>query len=224
MEHTDVVLQRIQLIRKRKQRNIHDCAAFLNISKKDYLKFEQDAEMLSLPEVELLAFYFGVSPSAFFEPNPQENDWLALLDDQVKPQYLNFRHKMIQAKIASAFQKKAIRLDEIHEQTSIPVEVLEQYTSGEEPIPLDHLLEISRVLGFDVNDLVAAEWSDHQDINLEPPKNRWQPEFSSDHSPDEAQEGDAYLQLLSALKALPTHDRAEVAKLLLTKLKSIKNG
>ena len=224
MENTTTILRRIQRIRKRKQRSLHDCAAFLNISKEDYLRFEKNAGTLTLPEVELLAVYLGVSPDAFFESDHPENQILGILDRKVQSQFLQLRHKMIQAKIASELQTKAIQLEKIQGQTEIPLKELEQYQSGEKPIPLDHLLEISQVLGLDINALVSLDGSGQEESSQVSVKNRWQPEFSADHNLDEAQEGDAYRQLLSALQALPRHDRAEIAKLLLTKLKSIKNG
>jgi transcriptional regulator with XRE-family HTH domain len=224
MENVDTILRRIQQVRKRRQRNIHECAAFLNLSKEAYLEFEQGSEMLTLPEVELLAHFFGVSPVSFFNSNHSEIQLLAILDDQVQPQYIQIRHKMIRARITSEMQKRSISLNLLQELTGIPQIELDGYLKGEKSIPLDHLIEINRALELPAGALVDVDWSDN--ISDKPPalENHWDHEFfpSGDHSA--VQENSAYLQLLSALRALPKKDQAEVAKVLLEKLKSILNG
>lgn len=224
MEHTNLLLRRIQKIRKLKQRNLHDCAAFLQISKEDYLQFEQGALMISLPEIELLAHFLGVSPSTFFQKGQSASQMLGMLDEQVQPQFLQLRHKMIQAKIAAEMQRKSIQPEQIQEQADITQSELEAYIYGEMPIPLDHLLAISDALGFDLKDLLGPIWFAEENTPSLQTDNKWQHEFSLNANMEGAQAESAYHQLLSALQALPIRDQAEVAKILLEKLKSIMNG
>ena len=224
MENVDTILRRIQQVRKRRQRNIHECAAFLNLSKEAYLGFEQGSEMLTLPEIELLAYYFGVSPVIFFTPTHIEIQLPAVLDDQLQPHYVQIRHKMIMARISSEMQKKSISLDLLHELTGIPHIELDVYIKGEKSIPLDNLMEISRALELPADKLVDNDLSD--DVSDKQPayENHWEHEFIQSGDQNTVQENSAYFQLVSALRALPKKDQAEVAKILLEKLKSIMNG
>lgn len=224
MENVETILRRIQQARKCRQRNIHECAAFLNLSKEAYLGFEQGSEMLTLPEVELLAHYFGVSPVIFFTPTHIEIQLLAVLDDQLQPHYVQIRHKMIRARITSEMQKKSISLDLLHKLTGIPHIELDVYLKGEKSIPLDNLMEISRALALTADELVDTDLSNDISDKLPAYENHWEHEFIPSGDQNTVQENSAYFQLVSALRALPKKDQAEVAKILLEKLKSIMNG
>ena len=223
MEKTSAVLHRIHKVRKIKQRNIHDCAAFLNTSKEDYLLFEQGSKWLSLPEIELLALYFGVSPAIFFQPGQWESERLKLLDDHIQPQFTKLRDKMIQAKISSKLREQAITPEEVSERTDIPPDDFYAYLNGEKAIPLDQLLKISEVISLTDKDLFEPVWSARTDVNSYESIQQWQPEYASDENQEQT-EPSPYAQLKLALQELPKPDQAEVAKILLKKLQSIKTG
>lgn len=223
MQTIEVILRRVHEVRKIKQRNIHDCAAFLNISKEDYLHFEQGSELLSLPEIELLALFLGVSPSIFFKPDHWENKKLGLLDDHIQPQFTNLRHKMILARITDELRNKSLTPEKILEETDISPTDLNDYLSGEKSIPLDLLLKISKVLDLTEEDLIGPAWLGRPDENLPKSQNNWQWEYSPQGF-QENPEDSIYGQLILALQQLSKKDQAEMAKVLLEKLKSIKNG
>ncbi len=223
MERKDAILQRINEIRRIKQRNIHDCAAFLNISREGYLKFEQGFEMLSLPEIEILALYLGVSPLIFFQPDHQENQKLAILEEKVRPTFTNLRHKMLHAKITGEMHKKSITIDQIEEQTDIPVAELKAYLNGEKPIPFDRLLEISESVSLTPEEMIDPLLIKKDGSKTTTSIGRWEREFSGDDN-QATKEDSSYEQLILALQKLPRKDQAEVAKVLLEKLNSITIG
>jgi transcriptional regulator with XRE-family HTH domain len=222
MQTIEEILRRVHKVRKIKQRNIHECAAFLNISKEDYLQFEQGAELLTLPEIELLALFLGVSPSIFFKHDHWENQKLGLLDDHTQPQFTNLRHKMIFTRINAELRKKSLTPDKILEGTDISPTELNDYLSGEKPIPLDQLLKIIEVLNLTIEDLLEPAVLERPGSNPPTSINKWRWEYSPREN-QENPEGSSYGQLLLALQQLPKEDQAEVAKDLLEKLKSIKN-
>lgn len=222
MEKTSAVLDRIHKIRKIKHRNIHDCAAFLNISKEGYLQFEQGSKWLSLPEMELLALYFGVSPAIFFQPDQWESERLKLLDDHIQPQFTKLRDKMILAKISSKSHEQSITLEEISEKTGLPQDDLNAYLNGEMSIPLDHLLKVSELIGLTDQDLLEPVWSTPADSNFSKSTQQWQPEYVSDKNQEQS-EPSPFEELTLALQQLSKTDQAEVAKILLKKLQAIQN-
>jgi hypothetical protein len=223
METTSTVLCRIHKVRKVKQRNIHDCAAFLNISKEDYLQFEQGSKMLTLPEIELLALYLGVSPRIFFQPEQWENERLRLLDDHIQPQFTKLRDKMIQAKIIAKMKAEDLSSEKISNKTEIPLADLNSYQNKETPIPLDHLLKIGEAIGLTSQDLIEPFWQNIPENEPSESANQWQQDYVPSEREEDSQ-ATYYKQLTLALQKLSEADQAEVAKFLLKKLQKLKNG
>lgn len=225
MEKTKAILQQIQRVRKIKQRNIHDCAAFLNISKEDYLDLEQGSRKITLPEIELLALFFGVSPLIFFQTDHLENQKLGILEEHVQSKYTQLRQKMILARIIAEMHKKSISPEQIQEQTDISLAELKAYDNGKKSIPIEHLLKISEVLGLTEEELIETSYATKTDNNGQHSRNQWQREFlSTDIQQDPNDDSSYYNQLMLALHELPKRDQAEVASFLLKKLQSNKFG
>jgi lambda repressor-like predicted transcriptional regulator len=220
MERKNAILRRIHEVRKIMQRNIHDCASFLNITKDDYHKFEQQAELLSLPEMELLARYFGVSPRIFLQDDHWEEQRLEILDDHVQPKYKNLRHKMIRAKINAEIHIKSISLDQIQAETAIDIPELKNYLHEGYPIPLDQLLKICEVVSIPIESLIGPTWPEKTDINKPAPTAHWQQEFPANKNPELGEEN-VLSQLTLALQKLPKKEQAEVTKFILEKLQTI---
>lgn len=222
MQKIDSILQRIDDIRILNQRSAHDCAMFLNISRYAYLRFEQGDELLSIPELELLAAYFRVSPTSFLSDHLQE-DWFKVFDENLKSEYIRIRNKMIRAKLNSAIAKNGLTLEEIQEKTGITHNALQTYIQGKIPIPLDHLLLISDCLSLAESDFFESSWhktNNGGDLDQEIPQNEW---LSEDQNQFEISDN-SYNNLLIALKSIPKKDQAEIAKIIFEKLISMKNG
>jgi len=133
--NSEIVLDNIKKIRKLQKRSIHDCAAFLNISRSSYLKFEQGQTSLSLPEIELLAHYFGVPVGILFQPDLDETASLPLLDKEIHPGYTQLRNKMICAQLNISLAEQNLDLSQLHETTQIPLESLKAYFDASQPVP-----------------------------------------------------------------------------------------
>ena len=73
---------KIKGIRKSMQMSLHDCAKVLGTSTNRYLAFEQGEESLSLPEIEILAFYFGIPIMECLEGQVNSSLRFSLLEDE----------------------------------------------------------------------------------------------------------------------------------------------
>lgn len=209
-------------IRKTLQLSLHDCANILGISKDHFLAFEQGTGSLSLPELEILALYFGVPLAESLQGQPLESERFHLLEDPKRLTYKQLREKWIRSRLILERQHTGLSLEALSEALAIPVETLKQYEQGDANIPLEHLQLIGNHLGLSLEaffpENMATGSEDEQ--ATEPVPAHWNPEFPNTQNATEESE-DPYGQLLAALKKIPEEDQAQIAKILLNKLKSI---
>lgn len=215
--NTDLVLKRIRNIRKSKHLRMKDCAKALGVSKDSYRSFEEGSKPISIPELELLAFYLGVSPTALVENERETTPFAKVLHEDIRPQYISLRRKMVAALISAAREEKAISLEELQQATRITTEDLDAYEQGDIPIPLTELFLISDYLEISHKALFSAVTkadSDHESQNLD---GSWDLDFSKgSNEPAD----DELMDLLHALRHLSKKDQAEIAKIILEKLRS----
>lgn len=214
------VAQRIKHIRKSKRLKTKDCAKVLGFSKETYQSVENGSRSLTLPELELLAFYLGVLPSALFQNENIFETYPPLLKKDIRPHYLTLRRKMIGTLISSIFENNTCSISELQQATQIPEEKLQAYLNGESPIPLDDLLKISDILEIPHKSLYEPVWL--TDSSLEKPwlEHDWGAEFSKENVSEPTNDDEIYKPLLQALKHLSISDQAHIAKTILEKLKA----
>lgn len=211
------VIQHIQQIRKSKQRSIHDCASILDIPKENYLKFEEGSAPLTLPEMELLASFFDVPFSSFFEETITEITPLSALPRETRSSYKDLRNKMIQVKLILLRDEAGISLEFLQEMTGISYEDLDSYDSGSKPIPFNHLIQICAYLGRPVDAFFSQEPDFMENPDNSEAQQKWQPEYPEGSNPVE----DPYQQLVDALKQTSKEKQARIAKELLNNLNSL---
>lgn len=213
------VIDRIKHIRLLKQRSINDCAIFLNISEEQYLKFEEGITPLTLPDIELLAIYFRIPLQTFFNNEPIKDYSIFLLSNEIHPKFIKLRHKMIHAKYAIAKEKRGLTIDDIHQATQIPMEVLHAYDKGDSSIPFDHLLLMSDALATPLEEFFNQESALSEDIDNYYHQRNWRPEYPKEEIKADELEEDPYMHLISALKRIPHEEQAHIAKIIIDKLK-----
>jgi transcriptional regulator with XRE-family HTH domain len=206
--------EKIKTIRMSLHFSIHDCAKLLGISQGNYLAFENGEQHLSLPDLEILALYFGLPLEAFFNDQYKRLYQLTLLQDSIRPSYQILRQKVIRTQLSLERQAAGMTLEALGEATGIPVESLRDYEEETIPIPIDDLQNICQQLG---KHLVAFFPDDSQlseTLNLS---------GSILQNPEAMSEGDeldeSFAQILAKLKQIPKADQAEIAKEILNKLK-----
>lgn len=216
----DIITNRIKHIRKSKRRSMHDCATILGLSRETYHNLESGTYPFTLPELELLAIFLGVNPADFLDEEHHQ-PYSDYLNEDIRPRYLILREKMIRAMIAIERETRSMTLEDIAQATRIPLNDLQSYDSGDKPVPLDDLFKISTCLELPLSTLLAPFW-ETADVSVEMAfEANWQPEFIEEVQPEAVLADDPYQDLLAALKLLPHNDQAQIAKLLLEKLKSM---
>jgi transcriptional regulator with XRE-family HTH domain len=112
---------------------------------------ERGANALSLPELEILAFYLGIPITHFWseavvsqEPHPTENLEVGNL--------LNLRHRTVAALLRQGRSEKNLSQKELAQRTGISPSRIRRYESGETPVPLPELETLAGTLGFTLED------------------------------------------------------------------------
>jgi len=133
-------------------RNAKDCADFLGISLKRYQNIEADKIMLSLPEMESLAYFFGVRPQDLLDDQPVMGRVIA--DGSQLRQLMQIRHRVISATLQLVRTQKNLSLKTVSEQTQIPASRIKRYENSGVPIPLDDLIQLAKSLDIDLDTLL----------------------------------------------------------------------
>jgi len=214
------IIKRIKYTRKSKGHSKQDCAKILGIAEETYRSIETGKTSLTLPQIELLSIFLGIKLPTLFEEKPPHLPHAIVLNDDVRPHYLVLRNKMIRAMLSIELENQSLTLEIIAQGTHIPLNVLQRYDSGEEPVPMDDLLKISDYLGISMDALY--EPIRFFEMQQEPSAVRtdWQPEFSDEETQKAPIEDNPYVDLLKAFRKIPTVDQAHIAKAILEKLKN----
>ncbi len=213
---------KIKNIRKSMQMSLHDCARILGTSKTRYLAFEQGEESLTLPEIEILALYFGIPVMDCLQGQTNSCLRFSLLAEDKRSAYIQLREKWIRSRLVLETENNNIKLDELAEVLDIPADTLNGYKNGASSIPLNHLQIICTHFHLSLHDLFPEldldEFEEQQPVRQA--AGQWNPEFPQDEVAGNANEA-LYNQLLTALKEMPEEDQAQAAKALLQKLRSM---
>lgn len=214
---THLISSRIRDIRKSKHLRTKDCAKALGVSKETYRNFEKGLSPISLPELELIAFYLGVTPTALIENNQGFTAFSNLLHEDIRPQYLTLRRKMVGAMISAAREVQAVSVEDLKQATQIPADRLYAYEKGDIPIPLSDLFLISDYLEISYKALFATVWLDESSDGYPWQENKNPQDFSNaDSAPDD----DVFSVLLHAIKQMSSSEQAQIAKIILEKLRT----
>ncbi len=209
--------EKIKTIRMSLHFSIHDCAKLLGISQGNYLAFEKGETHLSLPDLEILALYFGLPLEAFFTDQYKRLYQLTLLQDSIRPHYQLLRQKVIRTQLSLERQAAGLTLEELAEATGIPLENLHNYEEDTFPIPLDDLQKICQQLGKHLDAFFPDDRQIAETLHL-PSQS-----FGDPVENEVGIEGDgldeSFVQILAKLKEIPKAEQAEIAREILGILK-----
>ena len=207
--------EKIKTIRKSLHFSIHDCAKLLGIPQGSYLAFEKGEQQLSLPDLEILALYFGLPLKALFNENIRRLYQLTLLHDSIRSHYQLLRQKIIRTQLVLERKAAGLTLESLHEATGIPLETLQTYEQDGLPIPIDDLQNICSQLGKRM-DIFFPDDDDFEELMSDPAKEE---SLTGDQSDPETEA--SIEELVTVLKKVPKEDQAEIAKALLNQLRSL---
>jgi len=130
-------------------RSLTECAETLGISQAAYESYEMGEQSPSLPELELLSYYFGVSLEHFYGNQLLERNHR--IKENVDLEVLiGLRQRMIGALIRKARKEANLSFESLAETSGIDPGVLEAYELGERPVPVPDLDAITFALGSTV--------------------------------------------------------------------------
>ncbi len=139
-----------RLIRESRLQNhlsVDDCGQALGIEPDSYKLIEKGEVVLSLPDLEVLAMYFGVSVAYFWQGKVRERqnqvDFIG---------YLALRQAIIGTTLRQYRKEMETELGQLAEITGINGEKITAYESGH-VVPFFDLEKILRALGHSVKDL-----------------------------------------------------------------------
>ncbi|MCS7282571.1 MAG: helix-turn-helix domain-containing protein [Anaerolineae bacterium] len=124
-------------------RTQEECATFLGISLDTFAAYEEGEQPISLPELEVLAYFLNVPVSHFLRDDPQ------LLGESLRtkiPEILALRHRIVGLLLRQAREEAGRSPEELAHLLGCSPERIREYEYGERPIPLPELEALARAL------------------------------------------------------------------------------
>lgn len=138
------------------QKNILECADYLNIDQDQFEYYEYGEQSPSLPELELLAIFLDVPVNYFWGKEVK----MKLEEEQSEidvSTVIGIRQRIIGALIRQERNNQNLSLDELATKVGIDQQLLAQYELGEKPIPVTLLESFGKVLNKSVDDFKSKE-------------------------------------------------------------------
>ncbi len=146
------------LLRQARQdagKSLKECGQVLNVSSSTISAIEHGERHVSLPELEMLAYYLQVPLDYLLDPEA--------VPDSPEPQevpgaeLLLLRQRIIGTLLRQARTKLGLNQTQLAEQAGISARHLSQYEQGENPIPIVELEALSQVLGVPLSHFLDQE-------------------------------------------------------------------
>ena len=145
-----------ELISKARQaagKTIRECADALGIPIKRFNRLEAGQEIPSLPEVEMLAFFFELPPRVFLSEEEPEFGAPIASPEQIQ-QLILLRQRIISATLQLARANKKLSLKQLSAQANIPSARIKRYELTALPIPLNELQALCTALEIKLDSLL----------------------------------------------------------------------
>ncbi len=139
-----------------KGQSLKECAEALGITPATLRAYERGDRAPSLPELEALAYHFGL---------PLEHFWgHEVISDDPSPisrlplaQLITLRHRIIGLKLRQVRERQGLSLKAVAQEAQIPPKRLRAYEYGEKPIPLPELETLAAVLDVPIHEFLDNE-------------------------------------------------------------------
>jgi transcriptional regulator with XRE-family HTH domain len=144
----------LQDARRYATRSTKESAGLLGIPETDYLAFEEGTTSPSLPQLEILAYFFNVPIQHLLY-----GDTLALErnEDEVRSRaadVLMLRQRVIGVRLQQLREEGARTVEQVAEESGLPVETVLAVESGQTALPLNELEKLIQANRANLNDLM----------------------------------------------------------------------
>ncbi len=137
-ERSQAIGQCLRQARQKRQLSTEECARLIGVSAERLASYESGQALISLPELEILAYALDIPLEHFLEAGmPQTEETRPSLTNV--EQLLQLRHRVIGALLRKARLEAGLSLEELSQRSRIPQEQLQAYEFGQQPVPLPHL-------------------------------------------------------------------------------------
>jgi transcriptional regulator with XRE-family HTH domain len=130
-----------------------ECAAALGIPLKRFNQMESGEVIPSLPEAEMLAFFFDLQPRELLGSEIRDFPITHATVEQMK-QLVQLRQRIISATLQLNRSEKKISLKELSAQSGVPAAKIKRYELTKQPVPLNDLESICKILEIPVESLL----------------------------------------------------------------------
>jgi len=145
-----------------------DCAVLLGIKPEEYAAFEQGTSAPTLPQLEVLSYYFNVPINHFWGTTTiakkREDDEL----QKRVPEMLMIRQRIIAVRIRQLRDQARYSLEDVSERTGLTISKLENVERGVVSLELNELELVANALNAGLSDLIddhgsVGNWIRSQD-------------------------------------------------------------
>ena len=129
--------------------SVEDCAAALAVKPDHYLNLEAGTRAPSLPELELLSYYFDLPIEHFWGSNTISSNHgsnRVLKADVLIP----LRQRMIGVLLRKSREDQKMSIEDLSQKTELSEEQLLSYEMGEIPIPITDIQSIAQALNTEM--------------------------------------------------------------------------
>lgn len=134
------------------RKTIPECATSTGVTAGIFRAWEEGRRSPSLPELEILAFYFSLPMGHFWGKDARSDD-TASTGGLNLPMLVGIRQRVVGALLRQEREKASISLKALSEDTGLSIPRLRSYEQGERPIPLPELEGVLSILGGRVETL-----------------------------------------------------------------------
>jgi transcriptional regulator with XRE-family HTH domain len=144
------VLMRDARLKARK--TIPECAQAIGVKPAVFRSYEEGRRAASLPEMEMFAFYMGLSVSHFWGREAATAEKTGAQPSNMSA-VMSVRQRMIGAMLRQQRLQESMSIKALADQTGLPTSRITAYELGERPIPLPELEVLIHLLGGNVENL-----------------------------------------------------------------------
>lgn len=143
-------------------KSLKQVADVIGLSSGTLSAVERGANALSLPELELLAFYLRI-PLAHFWSEDIVSQEVSPAETLQAEGLLALRHRTVAALLRQGRNEKSLSQKELSDRTGISPSRIRRYESGETPVPLPELESLAASLDYTLDDFTdssgpVGEW------------------------------------------------------------------
>lgn len=125
-------------------KSLKDCGQVLCLSSAAMSAIEHGKRSISLPELEMLAFYFGIPLNRFLNGGSQTTD--TPVEELPSDELLALRHRIVGALLRQVRLDRDLNQAELAKSVGVSKRTMSQYEYGEKPIPLVELETMAEIV------------------------------------------------------------------------------